>query len=119
MFSVYDPDNFMGRVNFAASYISAGRPTTRSFDTCFEMNDGDAVATALYRRVQKNPNTKLAQNIWRYLTENTVVPTALENAHRTDLSAWSRELRAARAAEWEAAQSAQAARNAAQVAAHG
>lgn len=116
--SVYDPENFSGRVNFAASYIGAGRSTSRSFDTCFEMCDGDAVATALYRRVQKNPNTKLAENIWRYLCKESVVPTAVANDHRTDLKQWSCELRAESAAAWEKMREAQAARNAEHEAAH-
>ncbi|RWR30451.1 hypothetical protein D2T29_12325 [Sinirhodobacter populi] len=102
MSSVYNPENFVGRVNLAASYISSSRNTSRSFDTCFEMYDGDAVSTALYRRVQKNPSSKLAQNIWRYLSQNTVIPTALENAHRIDLTAWARELREQREAAWKA-----------------
>ncbi len=65
--SVYDPKAFQERVNFAASVITAGRQTTRHFDTCFEMNDGDKVAAALWRRVDRNPNTKLARNIGRYI----------------------------------------------------
>ena len=53
--SVYDTENFQGRVSLAALYISKGRETTRSFDTCFEMWDGDAVAVALLRRAERNP----------------------------------------------------------------
>lgn len=63
--TVYDEENFSGRVNFAAKYISEGRNTTRHFDTCFEMYDGDAVYVALCRRAMKNP--KLAENMPRYL----------------------------------------------------
>lgn len=87
-----DPDNFAGRVNLAALYISQGRRTSRAFDSCFENNDGDAVATALYRRAQKNPDGALAANLWRYLSRDSVEPVALANAHRQNLAAWSRDL---------------------------
>ncbi len=53
------------RINFAASYISQGRNTSRTFDTCFEMGDGDAVYAGLLRRAKKNP--RLAANIRQYL----------------------------------------------------
>ena len=92
--SVYDTDNFMGRVNLAASYISQGRNTTRTFDTCFEMSDGDAVATALYRRAQKAPSGRLASNLWSYLSQASVEPVAVQNAYRADLKSWAAELRA-------------------------
>lgn len=50
---------FNDRVNYAARVISAGaKNTTRNFDNCFEMHDGDAVVSALFRRAQKN--SKLA-----------------------------------------------------------
>ncbi len=56
--SVYDPDAFAQRVNYAAQCIVAGgnRTRTRHFDTCFEMCDGDLVVAALIRRAAKNPN---------------------------------------------------------------
>ncbi len=93
MESVYQDDNFHGRVNFAASYISAGRQTTRAFDSCFEMNDGAAVALALYRRTLKKPSTKLAQNIWRYLVRETIEREAAEYAYEPDLAALAARLR--------------------------
>ncbi len=92
--SVYDDDNFSGRVNLAALYISTGRKTTRSFDTCFEMYDGDAVATALYRRALADPDGPLSRNLSRYLGLETVTATAMANTHRKNLAAWARELRA-------------------------
>lgn len=64
--TVYTSENFAGRVNYAALVISKQRKTTRSFDTCFEMFDGDAVAAAIWRRSLKNPT--LAQNLPQYLT---------------------------------------------------
>lgn len=88
---------FEDRVNFAARFISSGRRTNRAFDGCFECWDGDAVVTALYRRARLRPDTKIAQNIWRYIDRETVVPTAEANEHRTDLSAWSDDLRKAAA----------------------
>jgi hypothetical protein len=72
--SVYDHENFAGRVNFAAFIITQGRRTTRSFDTCFEMSDGDAVAAALVRRAQTNE--RLAANLFRYIGEKSATEAA-------------------------------------------
>lgn len=94
-----DPDNYAGRVNLAALIIGSGRETSRSFDNCFENYDGDAVAVALYRRAQKSPDTALARNLWRYLCRESVTACAEKNAHRTNLAAWARELRAKASAE--------------------
>mgnify|MGYP001159347238 FL=1 len=55
MKSVYDKDNFIGRVNYAAQCFIRKTSATRHADTCFEMFDGDAVVTALVRRAQHNP----------------------------------------------------------------
>ncbi len=65
--SVYDTEAFAERVNFAAAFISAGRnsDTSRRFDTCFEMNDGDAVVAALVRRAGKNK--RLAAKLFKYI----------------------------------------------------
>ena len=94
MTRINDLENFAGRVNLAALVISKGGRTSRSFDNCFENYDGDAVATALYRRAQKAPDGDLARNLWRYLSKDTVEPVSLANAHRTNLFQWARELRA-------------------------
>jgi hypothetical protein len=59
--------DFRGRVDRAAAIMAAGRPISRALDNCFENYDGKAVAYALYRRAAQRPNTKLAQNIQRYL----------------------------------------------------
>lgn len=74
-------EGFKKRVNFAANYISAGRKTTRTFDSCFENYDGDAVATALVRRAQAKPNGKLAKNLWRYISKETVEPVVAKYTH--------------------------------------
>ncbi len=58
--SVYDPENFIGRVNYAAQCFVRKSTGTRHFDTCFEMADGDAVVAALIRRAEKNPKLKAA-----------------------------------------------------------
>jgi hypothetical protein len=56
MSSVYDQENFIGRVNYAAQCLVRRTGIgSRHFDTCFEMFDGDAVVTALVRRARKNP----------------------------------------------------------------
>jgi hypothetical protein len=67
MSRVYEPEAFASRVAFAATVIAAGRNTTRNFDTCFEMSDGDEVAAALVRRAKANPTGNLAKNLFRYI----------------------------------------------------
>lgn len=73
MASVYESDNFAGRVNYAAAVISKQGKTTRHFDTCFEMYDGDVVACALWRRAEKNP--KLAELLPRYISADLKAET--------------------------------------------
>lgn len=76
------PDNFAGRVRYAADVIANGREARRAFDNCFENNDGDAVALAMLRRAATN--AKLARNLWRYLSRATVEPLAeLHKAERS------------------------------------
>lgn len=82
---------FKSRVDFAAKTISSGHRPTRTFDSCFENFDGDVVATALYRRANKRPDTKLAQNLWNYLCQESVTQVAEENTN-TDLVEWSNSL---------------------------
>jgi hypothetical protein len=91
---VYDINAFSARVDFAARVISDGRRTTRAFDTCFEMWDGDAVAVAVYHRSRHNP--KLRRNLWRYISRQITVAQAFENRRRPTraLAAWAAELRA-------------------------
>ena len=88
---INDPENFAGRVNYAAKVISEGRNSTRTFDSCFENDDGDEVAVALVRRAEKNP--KLAANLYRYLHKETILEAA-ERLKGTDLK---EEARASRA----------------------
>lgn len=73
------PDDFSGRVNYAAAVISNNRATSRAFDSCFENHDGDEVAAILVRRAEKNP--RLAANIWRYLSRETVMAAAERLTH--------------------------------------
>lgn len=75
-----DPENFAGRVSYAAKVISAGRRTDgRAFDNCFENRDGDIVAVALMRRAEKNP--KLAANIFRFISEPITRQNVADYAH--------------------------------------
>lgn len=53
--TVYEESNYRGRVKYAAQCFMRGTSSTRHFDSCFEMFDGDAVVTALVRRALKNP----------------------------------------------------------------
>lgn len=54
------------RVNFACAFVLSGRDTTREFDTCFEMGDGEEVAARIYRRALSNPTLMDAAR--RYLS---------------------------------------------------
>ena len=74
--SVYDKENFQGRVNHAAAVIMRRGETTRHFDTCFERDDGDAVAAALIRRAEQNAT--LAENLPRYVNMATARAAAEE-----------------------------------------
>ncbi len=81
---VYIPESFAARVNFAARVIASGANTTRRFDTCFEMFDGDTVCVALYRRSLKNP--KLAANLRRYVSFEQADIDRLKNVKTRDLA---------------------------------
>ena len=73
--------------NLAASYISAGKNTGRAFDSCFEWHGADAVAVALYRRAEKRPETKMAQNLFKYLSRESVTRAAIKYSEWEDLEA--------------------------------
>lgn len=73
------PDNFAGRVAYAAKVIGGAREPTRAFDNCFENHDGAEVAVMVYRRSLKNP--RIARNIWRYLSEGSVRESVAKLAH--------------------------------------
>ena len=90
---VYQSEAYAARVNTASDYIAKGRATSRIFDTCFEMYDGDAVAVAVYRRARKNP--RIRRNIWRYLGRATLVQLAFKERRRNrgDLAQWAADLR--------------------------
>lgn len=47
--------NRKDRVNFACAFVLSGRASTREFDTCFEMGDGEEVAARIYERALSNP----------------------------------------------------------------
>ncbi len=65
MSRVYDPKEQKARVNFVCARILSGAQTTRTFDSCLEMGDGDEVAANVYRRALKNP--RLMEALPRYL----------------------------------------------------
>lgn len=80
---VYNPAAFEDRVNYAASVISKGivPMNGRHFDTCFEMFDGDYVVAALVRRTIKNPNSKLATNLFRFIGEVSAMQKYEDTKH--------------------------------------
>ena len=81
--NVYEKEAFSYRVEFAAAVISRGGNTTRNFDTCFEMHDGDSVSAVLVRRAKANPNGKLAQNLYRYITKESAEAAYEATKHLT------------------------------------
>jgi hypothetical protein len=58
------------RINYAARIIREGRNTSRRFDSCFEMYDGDAVVAALVTRSAKC--AKLRANLPRYIAQSSI-----------------------------------------------
>lgn len=104
--SVYQLENFSARVNLASRVISKKGRSTRAFEACFEMYDGDEVAVAVYRRSKKNP--RLNKNIWDYLSRKSIAPVAfkMRNVKTRDLSKAAKATRERRVAEmkayWEA-----------------
>lgn len=102
MSSLNIPDNFAGRVNYAAAVISSGRASTRSFDNCFENFDGSEVAVAVYRRSLKNP--KIAANLFRYLAREITMADVerLKDIPTRELPKVAAETRARRRAESDA-----------------
>lgn len=99
MSKVYDPEAFSARVNYAAACFMRGT-SSRSFDTCFEMWDGDAVVVALVRRASKNEKLYAAiARRWRDGFPAQWTETANQYAGIRDLSALARELRRTRQEE--------------------
>lgn len=67
------PENFSGRVNYAAKCLVKGpgmNGFTRSFDNCFENCDGEVVVAALARRAQTN--MKLLAGLRKWFDESHV-----------------------------------------------
>lgn len=97
-----DPENFQGRVNYAAKVIAYGHRPTRAFDNCFENYDGDEVATVIVRRARKN--RRLAANLHRYLGIASIEAAAqrLADVPTRKLPDVARETRARRKAEFDA-----------------
>ena len=97
-----DPENFRGRVNYAAQVIAYGRRPTRAFDNCFENYDGDEVATVILRRSRKN--ARLAANLQRYLSLSSIEEAAerLADVPTRKLPEVARQTRARRQAESDA-----------------
>ena len=61
---IHEPDGFWDRVSFACAVVAHIARTTRQFDSCFEMHDGDAVAAAMVRRAKARPDGPLARNLF-------------------------------------------------------
>ena len=92
--SVYDKDAFSRRVNYAAQCFKRGTSGTRHFDTCFEMDDGDAVVTALVRRADKDPALHAAiAKRWGGTFPQSWLDTAAQYAGVRNLTALARQQR--------------------------
>jgi len=96
------PDAFAARVAFAAAVIARGGETSRKFDTCFEMYDGDAVAAGLMRRAKANPEGNLARNLFRYIGEAGALEHYEQTKHLTarGLAEFAAKLRADAETAW-------------------
>lgn len=110
------PNDFAGRVNYAAQVISNGRATSRAFDNCFENDDGDEVCAALMRRAEKNK--RLADNMPRYL-DMAQCKEAAERLAGKDLAKESAATRARSEQAWQEMMRARAERQAQEKAAAG
>lgn len=95
-------DEFTRRVNLALSLIQTGQISTRAFDACFEMYDGELVAVAVYRRTQANP--ALIERLWRGLGREITLAAVTQYAPFADqdLPRLARQLRTQRYAEAQA-----------------
>lgn len=108
MSALNNPENFAGRVNYAAQVIANGRSPSRAFDNCFENHDGDEVAAALVRRAEHNE--RLRANLWRYLNRSSAEEAASRLAGQ-NLAEAARATRARRKAEYDAFMAAHLERN--------
>lgn len=97
-----EPDNFRGRVAYAAKVIASGRAPTRAFENCFENYDGDEVSVAILRRAAHNP--RIAANLDRYISRKLAEACAARMLHvpTRKLPALAAETRARRKAESDA-----------------
>jgi hypothetical protein len=95
---------FNNRVSKAIHWIEDGRPTDRTFDGYFEMNDGDALVVSLLLSAQANPNSVLAKTWTKYLTKDSA-EAALKLYQRDfnglDRATWAQHLRSKWELEWQ------------------
>ena len=90
--SVYEPEAFSSRVSYARHCIIDGT-TSRAFDTCFEMSDGDAVVTALIRKTEQG-DEKLRRAFERNMDWFSYLRgEAAKHSGVKDLKAFARQLR--------------------------
>lgn len=98
--SVYNAEAFHERVNFAARSFLSGNTSSRAFDTCFEMYDGDLVVTALVRRCARTPFLHQAiTDCWGGKFPEGWITTAAKYSDVTNLAGKARSIRAVNRAE--------------------
>ena len=92
---IHEPDGFWDRVSFACAVVAHSARTTRQFDSCFEMHDGDAVAAAMVRRAKARPDGPLARNLFpRYLGPRALASyEATKHLSRKQLENYAADLR--------------------------
>ena len=92
---IHELDGFWNRVSYACAVIARRAGTTRQFDICFEMFDGDAVAAAVVRRAKARPDGPLARNLFpRYLGPRALASyEATKHLSRKQLENYAADLR--------------------------
>ena len=92
---IHELDGFWDRVSFACAVVARGARTTRQFDTCLEMYDGDAVAAAVVRQAKARPDGPLARNLFpRYLGPRALASyEATKHLSRKQLENYAADLR--------------------------
>lgn len=96
-------DEFNNRVSMVINWIESGKPTDRTFDSYFEMNDGDAVVAYLLLKAQANPDGVFAKNWTKYLTKDSseaALKLYQSDFKGLDLATWAQHLRSRSELEW-------------------
>lgn len=75
MSAAIDAKSAKERAQIAAAFIRRGGESTRAFDDCLEMGDGDEVVSILCQMAKRSP--KLKENIRRYISASSLAKYGL------------------------------------------